>query len=88
MIITEHNATLTNHHVDDHLDVVFDQFRKNFPYTKVNVQDGYMNYTIKRIEQARSIKEEADKTITRLKLSLKTTLKIMQYNAVLTIEPK
>lgn len=88
MITTEHNATLTHHMVDNGIETAFDQFIKHFPFTNINVQEGYINYTLKVIEQAESIKGIADDLISRLKLELKTSLKIHRYNAVLTIEPK
>ena len=87
MINTEH-ITLTNHNVDDHTESALEQFRTNFQYTRVNVQDGYMNYKITRLEQARSIEREAKEIIARLKLSLKTHLKTNVWDAVLTIEAK
>lgn len=84
----EHIETVTHHLVDENVETELDQFRTSFPYTRVNVQDGYMNYKIVRLEQARSIEREAREIISRLKLELKTELKINRWDAVLTIEPK
>lgn len=87
MIKTEHIETPNHHMVDDSIISAFEQFRKAFRYTRINVQDGYMNYKIIRIEHARSIEQEAKAIISRLKLPLITTLKISRWDAVLTIEP-
>lgn len=80
----EHTATITNHHVDDHTETAFEQFRTNFPYVNCHVQEGYMNYIIKRTDHAGSIEREAKEIISRLQLSLKTSLKYRKYDALLT----
>jgi hypothetical protein len=86
--VTEHIETPTAHQIDDHKISPMEQFRVAFRYTRVTVHDGYMNYTTIRKEFAKSIQAEAEEIITRLRLPLKTGLKISPWNAVLTIEPK
>ena len=87
MTKTEH-ITTTHHMVDENVETALEQFVKNFQYTRVNVQDGFITYKITRLEQARSIQREAEQIISRMKLQLKTELKIKLYDAVLLIEPK
>lgn len=87
MTKTEHIETKTNHAVDGHVEQALNQFREAFGFTRVNVQDGYMNYKIVRLDSARSMRDKAKEIISRLQLPLKTELRINEWDAILTIEP-
>jgi hypothetical protein len=83
------HITLTHHMQDETAEVsALELFRVKFPYTRVYVDDHFMNYCILRKQLAKSILKEAEELIKANKFPLTARLVISITDANLIIETK